>query len=309
MKEHPRILFCNCAYSDVVPGNVRAEVLDGLSNSGVRFDPVSDLCGLAAEGAESLRALTGASDLRIAACYPRAVRWIFHSARADLPTQGVKILNMRTLTGEQVLASLLEGAEESDRAVSIERERLVANSERWVPWFPVIDYDRCTDCRKCLDFCLFGVFALSGEQKVEVRNPRKCKTNCPACARICPQAAIVFPKHPSSPINGDEVKQEDLDRPEMQVDVDSLISGDVYSKLRGRTEPPSGTSPDPEVTEKVSDLARMKDTLGIPDEVLDSLGAPCCCDGTRICESGGEECTDEQCDCGPCGENCGPKDT
>jgi ferredoxin len=29
--------------------------------------------------------------------------------------------------------------------------------------------------------------------KVEVRNPDSCKTGCPACARICPQSAIMFP--------------------------------------------------------------------------------------------------------------------
>ena len=308
MKEHPRILFCNCAYSDVIPKDVRAEVLDGLFSSGVRFDAVSDLCGLAGEGAASLKALVEASDLRIAACYPRAVRWLFHSAAADLPAQSVKMLNMRTLTPKQVLTALLEGAVAADRAFPIDRERLAANPGRWVPWFPVIDYDRCTNCKKCLEFCLFGVFALSGEQKVEVRDPRKCKTNCPACARVCPEGAIMFPKYHSPPINGEEVKQEDLDRPEMRVDVGSLISGDVYSKLRSRVQQPSVSAPDPGAGEVISQLGRLKDALDIPEEVLDSLGARCCCDGSKVCDSGEEECTDERCDCGPCGEDCGPKD-
>lgn len=26
---------------------------------------------------------------------------------------------------------------------------------RWKPWFPVIDYSRCTNCMQCLSFCLF----------------------------------------------------------------------------------------------------------------------------------------------------------
>jgi hypothetical protein len=27
-----------------------------------------------------------------------------------------------------------------------------------VPGFPVIDYDKCTNCMQCLSFCLFGVW-------------------------------------------------------------------------------------------------------------------------------------------------------
>ncbi|MEM9803556.1 MAG: hypothetical protein AAGA20_24785, partial [Planctomycetota bacterium] len=29
----------------------------------------------------------------------------------------------------------------------------------WTPWFPVIDYDRCTNCMQCLSFCLFDVYS------------------------------------------------------------------------------------------------------------------------------------------------------
>ncbi|HRQ88427.1 MAG TPA: ferredoxin family protein, partial [Bacteroidia bacterium] len=30
----------------------------------------------------------------------------------------------------------------------------------WKPWFPVIDYDRCTNCMQCLSFCLFDVYGV-----------------------------------------------------------------------------------------------------------------------------------------------------
>src|SRR5690349_15887991 len=33
----------------------------------------------------------------------------------------------------------------------------------WKPWFPVIDYDRCTNCMQCLSFCLFGVYGADRE--------------------------------------------------------------------------------------------------------------------------------------------------
>ena len=42
---------------------------------------------------------------------------------------------------------------------------------KWKPWFPVIDYSRCTNCMQCLTFCLFDVYGVSKEKKIEVRNP------------------------------------------------------------------------------------------------------------------------------------------
>jgi len=68
-------------------------------------------------------------------------------------------------------------------------------------WYPVLDYDRCTGCRQCLDFCLFGVYALDGKSVV-VRQPERCKPGCPACARVCPQRAILFPSCPDPDIAG-----------------------------------------------------------------------------------------------------------
>jgi len=309
MKERPRILFCNCAYADLIGDDVRTEVLEGLSNSGVGFQAVSDLCGQAAERAASLRAFAEASDLRIAACYPRAVRWIFHLGGVDLPARGVKILNMRTLSSEKVLAGLLHGTEKSDRTIPIEPERLAAKPGQWVPWFPVIDYDRCTNCKKCLEFCLFGVFALTQERKVEVREARKCKTNCPACARICPQGAIMFPKYSASPINGDEVRQEDLESPEMGVDVDLLTGGDIYAKLRSRGGQIRGVSANARAAGSISDLASLKDALDIPQAVLDSLGSQCCSEESGTRDPGEDNSIDGRCDCGPRGEDCDRKDS
>jgi ferredoxin len=60
-------------------------------------------------------------------------------------------------------------------------------------WYPIMDGSRCIHCGHCLQFCLFGVYEMDTEGKVLVRNPDQCKTGCPACARICPQSAIMFP--------------------------------------------------------------------------------------------------------------------
>jgi Pyruvate/2-oxoacid:ferredoxin oxidoreductase delta subunit len=60
-------------------------------------------------------------------------------------------------------------------------------------WYPVVDGSRCVHCQHCLQFCLFGVYELDAEKKVTVGNPDRCKPGCPACSRICPQSAIMFP--------------------------------------------------------------------------------------------------------------------
>lgn len=103
-----RILYCNCTYSRVVPEETKAEVLDGLVRSGVAFDAVPDLCELAAKGDPALERLAGGEgEIRIAACYPRAVKWLFHRTGTPLSDDLVHIQNMRTDSGDQVLAGLL----------------------------------------------------------------------------------------------------------------------------------------------------------------------------------------------------------
>jgi len=105
----PRIVYCRCAYAQVVPEEVKQEVLAGIAASGRGFEAVADLCEMAARRDPQLKALA-ADDrpLKIAACWPRAVEGLFRLADAPLPTHGVEILNMRSDAAPQVLASILE---------------------------------------------------------------------------------------------------------------------------------------------------------------------------------------------------------
>lgn len=107
MTTPPRILFCNCTYAQVVPKEVKEAVLRQLCESGVAFDAVADLCEMSARQDPSLQRLTQDGSVKIAACFPRAVKWLFAAAQAPLSADATEVLNMRTLTAAEVTAALL----------------------------------------------------------------------------------------------------------------------------------------------------------------------------------------------------------
>lgn len=118
MREHgapskmaePKILYCHCAYARVVPESVKADVLRQLVESGVSFEAVADLCELSAKKDPALNRLAGRDGpVKIAACFPRAVKWLFSAAGAPLPAEGVEVLNMRTDSADDVAARMLNG--------------------------------------------------------------------------------------------------------------------------------------------------------------------------------------------------------
>ncbi|HEX4793640.1 MAG TPA: hypothetical protein VH370_07615 [Humisphaera sp.] len=107
MSNPTRILYCHCAYAQVVPAEVKAEVLRRLAESGAAFDAVADLCEMSARRDPGLKQLAADGALKIAACFPRAVRGLFIAAETPLPDSGVEILNMRTQTADEVVGALL----------------------------------------------------------------------------------------------------------------------------------------------------------------------------------------------------------
>ena len=167
-------------------------------------------------------------------------------------------------------------------ASTVEEARVEAKAARhgdWKPWFPVIDYDRCTNCMQCLSFCLFGVYGVDGEHRIQVQNNDNCKTNCPACSRVCPEAAIMFPKYKAGPINGDVVSSADLQREKMKIDISALLGGDVYQMLRDRSERAKSRfskerDSDKALKERQKCLTKLAEAGDIPAEVLMSLPSP-----------------------------------
>jgi Pyruvate/2-oxoacid:ferredoxin oxidoreductase delta subunit len=132
-----------------------------------------------------LRGLTGPVTLH-AAMHPRPLRWLL--ARHGVDAAEWTLLDTRTAT---------EGPESAAAAAPGKVRRLEGEtSERW---YPIIDGERCTSCGHCLDFCLFGVYARDEGEAVRVCSPDSCKPGCPACSRICPNGAIMFPEYDKDP--------------------------------------------------------------------------------------------------------------
>ncbi len=88
-------------------------------------------------------------------------------------------------------------------------------------WYPVIDYRRCTNCMECIDFCLFGVYGVDALDRILVEQQDSCKKGCPACSRVCPENAIIFPQHKVPAIAGAQGEVGGL-----KIDLSKLFGGD-----------------------------------------------------------------------------------
>lgn len=103
----PGILYCNCTYAQIIDPAVKAAVLRQLCDSGRSFEAVADLCEMSARKDPALQRLAQGQCVKIAACYPRAVKWLFASAGAPLDPARTEVLNMRELTAAQTAERIL----------------------------------------------------------------------------------------------------------------------------------------------------------------------------------------------------------
>src|SRR5262249_17881198 len=94
-------------------------------------------------------------------------------------------------------------------------------------WYPVIDYSRCTNCLECLEFCLFGVYGVDTLERILVETQDNCKRGCPACSRVCPEQAIMFPDYKSPAIAGAPVGAVGA----LKIDLTKLFGGDGADAL------------------------------------------------------------------------------
>ena len=65
-----------------------------------------------------------------------------------------------------------------------------------IPWGPTIDYEKCVNCGKCVDYCKLGVYEFEekeGAKRSVVKSPNNCVVLCTGCQEQCPEGAITHP--------------------------------------------------------------------------------------------------------------------
>jgi len=59
-------------------------------------------------------------------------------------------------------------------------------------WYPVINYEKCTQCFSCVEFCPHGVL-VEQDGKPVVAHPEDCVEFCRGCQRgACESDAITY---------------------------------------------------------------------------------------------------------------------
>lgn len=199
-----KITICVCSSRTFIDKEKVALVAAASVRAGMDVELVSDLCQLCENKDAHVHEIAKTS---IVACYERAVR----SLMAFCSECDCNGFDLRSASAEQVLQAL--GI--ADVRVSDEEKISWIRQIEAMPcnpgadaWYPTLDKTQCIECGKCFEFCPFGVYEIV-DDRIRVVHPSNCKNNCPACARMCPAGAIIFPKYDRSPINGGDQQQEE----------------------------------------------------------------------------------------------------
>ncbi|MFI3291610.1 MAG: ferredoxin family protein [Opitutales bacterium] len=192
-----RVVLCRCKSRKLV------QFPENIDDDLKAFDEVvyiDDLCSSVLENPEKLREICD-SETVVLACHKRAVNALLDYAKAGKVKEVFDFRSGDISAFNSYLNALPKGEFSSTEI------RESSNA-----WYPCVDYDLCVNCLKCMDFCVFGVYA-KVDGKLKVVAPNNCKDNCPACARVCPKSAVIFPKCPDLKISGkqeEEVPAEDF---------------------------------------------------------------------------------------------------
>ncbi len=229
MVQTKKVTICACVSRSFINKEKVAEIAALLKSEGYAVTLLSDLCQKVVQAPSEMPEIASSV---IVACHPRAIR----SQLNRLNLVAETILDMRNNSCGEILNQLnIQSCNSTGQECSrdtfqkeIEAFPIESGSDAW---YPVIDKDRCTECGKCRDFCLFGVYS-SENGHIKVVKPENCKNNCPACARICPSRAIIFPKYDKSPINGG-LDEEEQFAPDV---MDAMYRERLKYKLQQRRE-------------------------------------------------------------------------
>lgn len=229
-----KVILCNCRGERIAPDLLNA-IEAHLKRRPVSFYHVTDLCGVAAISREKVSSLfINGTDYLVLGCYRRTLDLLLNQCGRNAGSHTVyKHINLIGISNDEAVNQIDEfcGKEEGTPDITY-----ISEDSGWSSWYPVIDYARCSSCGQCADFCLFGVYEKTGN-RVMVVNPQGCKDNCPACARICPSAAIIFPKYKYGGAIGGSDEIDEISEHLRQIqDIDNILGGDIYEALRKRKE-------------------------------------------------------------------------
>lgn len=206
-----KITICACASRSFIDKEKVVIIAVSLENGGYNVSIEADLCKKIIQKSPEMADIASGT---IIACHPRAIRSQFDWLGLEIN----QTFNLRSSSSEEILdqfqISYKDTENSPNKDIVLEKIKSFPIEEGTDAWTPVLDKERCTECGKCHDFCLFGVYTIENK-KVQVTQPQSCKNNCPACARMCPNKAIIFPKYEKSPINGGFDEEETFDATEM----------------------------------------------------------------------------------------------
>lgn len=192
--------------------------------------------------------------------HPRPLEWLLR--RHGVGAGGLQVASLRDIALDDVAALLAPYASDGGAVETLDADTVQR-------WYPVVDQSRCEDCHHCLQFCLFGVYALDSDGHVTVQAPDACKAGCPACSRICPHGAIVFPLY--------EKDQAIAGAPGLYMTPDAAARKMYYTRTRipcprcGQTEAAAGGDLCPECGRPTGTAPESHaDEL---DDLIDSLDA------------------------------------
>ncbi len=223
------IIFCSCRGERISTDFLSA--LDTyLREMPVRVTKVNDLCGVAGKNTATIKELfADETEHLILGCYIRTMNLLLE--QTDVKSSGVSYINLNETGKNEILNQVDEFCSDHDGVAGF---REISEDSGWPSWYPLIDYSRCTSCGQCADFCLFGVYDKT-DGRVEVVNPEGCKTNCPACARICPSTAIIFPKYKhGGAIGGSDEIDEHAELRRQTQDMEDFLGNDIYAAIEKR---------------------------------------------------------------------------
>ena len=227
IKDNKNITICACSSREFLPKLKVAQAATELRRAGYEVEIVADLCELAITQPERMVEI---AQTTVVGCHARAMKSLFESAGAEARS----LVDLRANSvGEALKGMGIESEEllQSDEEILQQVESFECKVGEDA-WYPVLDREKCVNCGKCHDFCLFGVYSLEDGQ-VKVAQPLNCKNNCPACARVCPVGAVIFAKHPEAPINGGEAAAQ-AEGTTFKIDMNAVYNEALRERLQHR---------------------------------------------------------------------------